>query len=287
MADFDESNLEARRAWNTNARFWDERMGEGNDFFNLLVWPAIARMLPLSTGDRILDIACGNGVTSRRLAAMGANVLGIDFSETLIALARKRHSGPQIDYRVVDATDHEALLALGEEAFEGALCNMAFMDMADIEPLMTALRRLLRPGGRLVFSVLHPCFNNPAAVQMAELQDRNGSFVTTYSVKISRYQTPYKQMGVAMHGQPVPHPYFHRSLELMLAPGLSAGLVLDALEERAFPPQHSGGSTPLSWNGRFSEIPPVLVARMRRAADNPALPADGRVGRCAPSSAPS
>jgi 2-polyprenyl-3-methyl-5-hydroxy-6-metoxy-1,4-benzoquinol methylase len=127
MPDFNEPNLEARRAWDTNARFWDERMGEGNDFFNLLVWPAVERLLRLSKGGRLLDIACGNGVTSRRLAAMGASVVGIDFSETLIEIARKRHSGPEIDYRVVDATDHEALLALGEEAFEGALCNDLFV----------------------------------------------------------------------------------------------------------------------------------------------------------------
>jgi 2-polyprenyl-3-methyl-5-hydroxy-6-metoxy-1,4-benzoquinol methylase len=252
-------------------------MGDGNDFFNLLVWPATERLLGVSTGERILDVACGNGLTSRRLAALGATVVGIDFSETLIEIARKRHNDPEIDYRVVDATDPKALLSLGEEAFEGALCSMAFMDMADIEPLMTALGKLLRPGGRIVFSVLHPCFNNPTAVQVAELQDLNGSLVTTYSVKVSRYQTPYKQMGAAMRGQPVPHPYFHRSLESLLAPGLSAGLVLDGLEERAFPQDYGGGTTLLSWNGRFSEIPPVLVARMRRAADNTALQADDRL----------
>lgn len=266
MPDFDELNLEARRAWNENAGFWDERMGEGDDFFNLLVWPAVERLLRFSPGGRLLDIACGNGVASRRLQAMGASVVAIDFSETLIEMARKRQSSPGIDYRVVDATDHDGLLSLGEEAFDGALCNMALMDMAAIEPLMTALGKLLRPGGALVFSVLHPCFNNPAAVQLAELEEIDGSFVTTYSVKISRYRTPEKTKGRAKHGQPAPHPCFHRSLESLLAPGLGAGLVLDALEERAFPPEYAGGTTPLSWSGRFSEIPPVLVARMRRAA---------------------
>jgi hypothetical protein len=41
-----------------------------------------------------------------------------------------------------------------------------------------------------------------------------------------------------------------------------AGFALDALEERAFPPENSGGSTPFSWGGQFSEIPPVLVGRL-------------------------
>ena len=184
----------------------------------------------------------------------------------MIQLAKERHGGDQLDYRVADATDPDALSALGVGEFDGALCNMALMDMADIRPLMTALPALLRPAGRFVFSVLHPCFNNPAAVQMGELQDSDGALVTTYSVKISRYLTPFTREGVAMPGQPMPHPYFHRPLEELLGAGFAAGFVLDALEERAFPPENTGGSTALSWNGRFSEIPPVLVGRMRPKA---------------------
>ena len=273
MLQSEEQNSHAQRAWNTNAGFWDERMAEGNDFFNLLVWPAVERLLRPREGDRLLDVACGNGVTSRRLANLKASVTAFDFSEAMIDLARKRNGQADIDYRIIDATNRASLLELGVASFDGALCNMALMDMADIHPLMNALTSLLRPNGRFVFSVVHPCFNNPAAVQMGELEDRAGTIVTTYSVKISRYLTPYTQVGLAMHGQTVPHPYFHRPLGALLAPALNAGLVLDAIEECAFPPEHIGGTAPLSWNGRFSEIPPALIVRMRprpMAGDEPA-----------------
>lgn len=264
MSPIENENTQAQDAWNKNAEFWNERMGEGNDFFNILLWPAVERLLKPQPGERLLDVACGNGLTSRRLAAAKAKVTALDVSPAMIAIAAG-HPGPlNIDYRVVDATDREALMGLGADAFDGALCNMALMDMAEIEPLMTALAALLKLGGRFVFSVLHPCFNNPATVQMGELEDRNGAFVTTYSVKIARYKTPFTQFGLAMDGQPVPHPYFHRPLSLLLAPALGAGLVLDGLEEQAFPPDNSGGATPLSWNGRFSEIPAVLIVRLRR-----------------------
>jgi 2-polyprenyl-3-methyl-5-hydroxy-6-metoxy-1,4-benzoquinol methylase len=259
-------NLNARNAWNTNARFWDERMGEGNDFFNVLVWPAVERLLRVPTGARVLDVACGNGLTSRRLLESGAIVVAVDFSEELIAAAKRRNHGREIDYRVVDVTDHDTLVSLGQSSFEAALCNMALMDLADIRPLMKALARLLRPGGAFVFSVCHPCFNNPSSIQMAEIEDREGTFETTYSVKVSRYLTSHTRLGAAMHDQPVPHPYFHRSLGALIEPGLEAGFVLDALEERAFPIDYPTGTTPLSWSGRFSEIPPVLVVRMRNGA---------------------
>lgn len=264
MSPIEDENTQARDAWNRNAEFWNERMGEGNDFFNILVWPAVERLLQPQPGERILDVACGNGLTSRRLATAKTTVTAFDISTEMIAIAAGYSGQFKIDYRVIDATDREALLGLGAGTFDGALCNMALMDMAEIEPLMTALAVLLKPSGRFVFSVLHPCFNNPAAVQMGELEDRSGTIVTTYSVKIARYQTPFTQLGLAMHGQPVPHPYFHRPLSLLLAPALNAGLVLDGLEEQAFPPSNSGGTTPLSWGGRFSEIPAALIVRLRR-----------------------
>ncbi|HEX5229462.1 MAG TPA: class I SAM-dependent methyltransferase [Bryobacteraceae bacterium] len=260
----DRENAQVQHAWNTNAEFWDSRMAEGNDFFRLLVWPAVETLLRPERGERLLDIACGNGLTSRRLAEAGASVTAFDFSAAMIELAKKRGGSGEIDYRRVDATDRDALLALGPEVFDGALANMALMDMAQIEPLMQALATLLRPGGRFVFSILHPCFNSPGSIQMGEMEDRAGKLVTTYSVKISRYLTPYSQPGLAMQDQPVPHLYFHRPMHALLAPAFQAGLVLDAIEERAFPAEHTGGTVALSWSGHFSEIPAVLVARLRR-----------------------
>jgi SAM-dependent methyltransferase len=267
MEGWEEANEETRRAWDHNADFWDERMGEGNDFVEILTWPATERLLALQAGERVLDVACGNGLTSRRMALLGARVVALDFAEALIAHARRRTAGleidDRIDYHVLDATDEEALLALGAGRFDAALCHMALFDMAEIGPLMQALARLLRPGGRFVFAVIHPCFNNPHMAQMAEMEDREGEVVTVYSVKVYGYMTPSVARGAAIAGQPRPQLYFHRPLHALLGAGLAAGFVLDGVEERAFPPEHRPGRDPLSWSGRFSEIPPVLLARLR------------------------
>jgi 2-polyprenyl-3-methyl-5-hydroxy-6-metoxy-1,4-benzoquinol methylase len=272
IEDLQHANEETRSAWNQNAAFWDERMGEGNDFVEVLIWPATERLLELRPGERVLDIACGNGLSSRRLAAMGAHVVAFDFSEEMIAYARERTTqyAERIEYLVLDATDEAALLALGEGRFDAAICNMALFDMAEIKPLMRALARLLRPaqaglrpGGRFVFSVLHPCFNSPHMAHMAEMEDREGDIVTVYSVKVFGYLSPTVARAVAIRGQPKPQLVFHRPLQVLLGAGLDAGFVLDGLEERAFPPNHPAGKNPLGWGPNFSEIPPVLVARMR------------------------
>jgi len=267
MADYDmqRANEETREAWNQNASFWDTRMGEGNDFVEVLIWPAVERLLDLKPGERVLDIACGNGLTSRRLAARGGQVVALDFAQEMVAhaIARTREHRDRIEYRVLDATDEKALLALGEQQFDAALCNMALFDMAEIAPLTRALARLLRPGGRYVFSVLHPCFNNPHAVQVGEQEDRDGQIVTTYSVKVRGYMSNTVSHALAMRNQPMPQLVFHRPLSVLFGVCLSAGFVIDGLEERAFPPTVEAGNYPLSWSGKFSEIPPVLVARAR------------------------
>lgn len=265
-----DAHEETLDAWNANAAYWDDRMGEGNDFVEVLNWPALQRMLDLQPGQRVLDIGCGNGLYARRLAALGAEVVATDFAPEMVARAEARaSSGPgTITYRVLDATDEAALLALGERSFDAAICMMALFDISEIAPLMRALGRLLRPGGRFIFSLMHPCFNNPHIVQVAEQEDRAGTVVTTYAVKVSGYMTPSIVRGAAIRGQPKPQVYFHRPLQVVLGAGFAAGFVLDALEERAFPADHPAGRNPLGWGANFSEIPPVLIARMRLLGAN-------------------
>jgi len=61
-------------------------------FVNLLCWPSLASLLDPKPGRRILDIACGNRLTSRRLAALGAQVTAFDFSANLIEKAKTRRN---------------------------------------------------------------------------------------------------------------------------------------------------------------------------------------------------
>ena len=237
-------------------------MGEGNHFFSLLLWPAVRRLLRPRAGQRLLDLACGNGVAARHLAAAGAEVVACDFSPRLLRLARARTRHHAIHYRICDLTQPDHLAKLGQ--FDGVLCNMALMDVADICPLMRALPGLLADRGRAVISILHPCFNNPAAVLVAENDGRK----TTYAAKTARYVSSFVSPGLAIEGQPVPQPCFHRSLSDLLRPAFEAGLMLDAFEEPAFKSgyRNSRSTVTPSWSSaEFSEIPPVCVFRLRRA----------------------
>jgi len=177
------------------------------------------------------------------------------------ACTRTTENTDRIEFSVLDATDSDALMALGERRFDAAVCTMAIMDMSSIEPMIEALSRLLRPGGRSVFSLMHPCFNAPTAVLTTETEDRDGELVTTHSVKMSRYITPEARCGVGVAGQPEPHYYFTRPTSLLFNLCVQAGFVLDGIEEPVF----DHGSVSGSWASR-AEIPPILAARMRLPA---------------------
>jgi 2-polyprenyl-3-methyl-5-hydroxy-6-metoxy-1,4-benzoquinol methylase len=256
-------NQISRDAWDANAEHWDSRMGdEGNDFFNLLCWPILASFLDPRPDSTILDIACGNGLTSRRLAALGARVTAFDFSANLIELAKtRRNPDSQITYHVMDATDETQLLSLGERKFDSALSNMALFDMPEIEPLFKALSKLLKPNGVFVFSLMHPAFNNPSVALMAEEWD-DGQIQTRYAVKVLRYINQFQSQGNALRNQPKPQLYFHRPIKDYMNLAFRYGFVLDGFDERAFPPGHPQFAT-LGWGGSFAEIPPALIARMR------------------------
>src|SRR5262249_33195079 len=133
-------------------------------------------------------------------------------------------------------TRADVLLSLGEKQFDAAVCTMAFMDMAAIEPLFGALAKLLKAGGCLVFSLCHPCFNSGRVMQVLEREETEGRVVDKYFVRVARYIHPLTYKGEAMIGQPEPHYYFHRPLSLLLNPAFAAGFVLDGIEEPVFPP---------------------------------------------------
>lgn len=261
--EFQELNPEVCRIWDNNADFWDSRMGEGNDFHRLLVAPAQERLLAVRPGEVVLDAACGNGQSARRLAELGARVVAFDISPRMIENARARttRNADRIQYLVLDATDGARLLSLGEGRFDAAVCTMALMDMASIGPLVAALARLLKPDGRFVFSVCHPCFNNSSVRLVAEEGYQDGQLATEYSVRVSRYIRPAACKGVAMRGQPEVQYYFDRPLSLLFSTCFQVGFMLDGMEEPVF---HlpSRADRALVWEN-FKDIPPVLVARMR------------------------
>jgi SAM-dependent methyltransferase len=251
---------ESRHIWDQNAEVWDSVMAAGRGWQKVFIGPVVERLLDLRPGETVLDIACGNGIFSRRMAELGASVVASDFSPRLVELARSRSGehADRIEYHIADATDEAQLVAMGERRFDAAVCNMALMDMPAIEPLYRAVSRMLKPGGRFVFSVSHPCFNTGHTTMTVEQDSESGE--VTHSIKVANYLSVRTSMGVALREQPAKQYYWDRPISVLLGAAFAAGLVLDALEEPPFK-RDTPPTDRLDWANY--DMPPVLFARLR------------------------
>jgi SAM-dependent methyltransferase len=119
-----------------------------------LAGPVVGMLAPVR-GERILDLGCGDGVLTAALAALGAEVVGVDASPDMVAAARARG----LDARVLDGQaladptpDVESLLgdAGKRRGFDAVFSNAALHWMPRPDAVIAGVARLLRPGGRFV-----------------------------------------------------------------------------------------------------------------------------------------
>jgi SAM-dependent methyltransferase len=241
--------------WEELAVDWDNRMGDvGNDFHQNMIRPATLRMLLPKSGERIIDIACGNGIFSRYLAELGVKVTAFDYSPAMIANAKKRCAdfSENITFSVADATDYKKLISLvdSDTLFDKAVSNMAVMDIFDIEPLFKAIYAMLKNNGVFVFSLLHPCFAKSDNGKESYTDDGSGVIITEYiETKNTMQQVFGDNPKLAEHHQ--------RPLQEILRLCFESGFVLDSLEE---PVYKKGEYRHSVWE----RVPLAIVMRLRK-----------------------
>jgi SAM-dependent methyltransferase len=172
--------------------------------------PAILSLAGDVAGRRILDAGCGSGPTSAALRERGAVVTGIDASGGMLALARRR-LGDDADLHLADLRDP---LPFPDGAFDDVIASLVLHYLEDWGPTLREMRRVLRPGGRLIASVNHPF------VEHMSQNPRHNYFATT------SYTDAW-----TFGGRSFPMTFWRRSLQAMTNAFTSAGFNLAVLSE--------------------------------------------------------
>ena len=118
-------------------------------------WETLKTLLPGFKGKRMLDIGCGYGWHSIYAMEQGASsAFGIDISEKMLEVARKKTHAPRVEYACMAMED----MAFEPESFDIVLSSLAFHYTPDFEGVVKKIHSFLKPGGAFVFSAEHPVF---------------------------------------------------------------------------------------------------------------------------------
>ncbi|MGW1491227.1 class I SAM-dependent methyltransferase [Streptomyces sp. NPDC002402] len=172
--------------------------------------PAMLALAGDVAGRRILDAGCGSGSLSAALRDGGAVVTGIDASAGMLALARRR-LGADAALRVVDLSDP---LPFADGAFDDVVASLVLHYLEDWGPTLAEMRRVLRPGGRLIASVDHPFV-------AYTIQDPRPDYFATTSYAFDW----------TFNGQSVPMRFWRRPLHAMTDAFTTAGFRLAVISE--------------------------------------------------------
>ncbi|TDC60064.1 class I SAM-dependent methyltransferase [Streptomyces hainanensis] len=172
--------------------------------------PAMLALAGDVAGHRILDAGCGSGPLSAALRDRGAVVTGIDASAGMLALARRR-LGDDAALHVVDLS---APLPFADGEFDDVVASLVLHYLEDWGPTLAEMRRVLRPGGRLIASVHHPLVDYV-------IQDPRPDYHATTS-----YTDEWR-----FNGQSFPMSFWRRPLHAMTEAFTTAGFRLSVISE--------------------------------------------------------
>lgn len=182
--------------------------------------PAVLSLLGDVRDRHVLDAGCGSGPLAAALVDRGARVTGFDGSPQMIELAQRR-LGSAVPLRVHDLSQP---LPYADGEFDDVVASLVLHYLEDWRPPLAEIRRVLKPGGRVVMSVNHPF------VRQFNAPDEDYFAVRRYTERVD------------LAGCEADLSFWHRPLHAIVGSLLDAGLILRALDE---PPPASDTPTEL------------------------------------------
>lgn len=242
------SNAEAIREWSNIPHEAIEAFGEEGDFARQhLLNPALLSLLGDVAGKHILDAGCGQGYFCRLLARRGALVTGIEPAQNLYQYALIREQSEKLGITYLQHDLCSPALAQFYNTFDFVVANMVFMDIPDYRTAIQNCIATLKSNGELIFSLLHPCFEEPGS-----------EWPKKGYVEVREY---FQERAIP---QSFAH-LFHRPLSSYLNFIIQIGCVLQQVIE----PQLDEQVARSSKNDRDVHVPSFIIIHARRGTYKP------------------
>jgi SAM-dependent methyltransferase len=233
--------------------------GSGSEHHRRLAIPAALELLAPRAGEYMLDLGCGPGALAPIIARAGASYTGVDLSPRMLAAARRQHGG-RGRFLLGDVTRLDTVSELRANSFDGVVFLLSIQDIDPLDAALHSAAWALRPGGRAVLIMTHPCFRMPRQSGWGWDNTRQLCYR-----RVDRYLTPLavpmKSYGGAKGGATRS---FHRPLELYVNSLAASGLLVDWVREIPTYKVGEGGPRARAENLANQEIPLFLALRARK-----------------------
>lgn len=254
--------------WEQNAEAWTQLARMGYDIYrDGCNTPEFLKILPRVRNLRGLDVGCGEGENTRRVAQLGAIMTGTDVSATFVRHCRDFESDDKaiksITYLVANANKMPFL----NQSFDFVISTMVLMDLEDLDGSLKEIHRVLKQGGFFQFSIVHPCFQTPG---MRWFFDEHGNRA---GVEASRYFEEGRSDDewtftaapehISSGFKPFKVAHFHRTLSSWISLLIAAGFSLELLSEPTPDDASIEKYPPLAC---MRSVPLFLHMRLRRLA---------------------
>lgn len=146
-----------KTSWGNVANWYDDLLKGADTYQKNVVLPNLTKMMQVHKGEKILDMACGQGFFAKEFFKLGADVSGADISLELIKKA-KENSDEKIDFFV---SSSDKLLNLKDKSYDKITVILAIQNIANIEGTIKEAYRVLKNEGKLFIVLNHPAFRIP------------------------------------------------------------------------------------------------------------------------------
>lgn len=255
------------KMWSDNAETWSRYCGaEGDMVRKYISDPVLFSLLGEVRGETVLDAGCGEGYLCRRLADMGATVIGIEMASALYERGAAQEKANPKGIRYLHGSI-SSMPEVSEKIIDAVVCNNVFMYCQDIEGALLEFGRVLKPAGRAILTFTHPCFWGPgtkwvmAPPDTPHVEDWVARRVTGYLNRIPH------QFVRPDYGKPLI--FFPRTLGDYFSAFSRSGFRVTHLVEPTFAPE-AAGSLPPETFAVYSSWPISIVLRLVPKENEPA-----------------
>jgi ubiquinone/menaquinone biosynthesis C-methylase UbiE len=223
-------------SWGAVADWYDGVVESDDSYQAQVILPNLLRIIDIQKDETVIDIACGQGYFSRAISEAGADVVGIDIGENLIAIAKEKqdkqeksdlNKNKKTEFKVGSA---ETLEGIEDNKFDKAVIVLALQNIENIQKAIASTARVLKPDGKFYIVLNHPSFRISGKTEWGFDEVKNIQYRRNDGYMSESKKEMIMNPGAEVSSQ-IKTISFHRPLQVYIKALAKAGFSITRIEE--------------------------------------------------------